>query len=251
VPGIPQVPPAGELAALRVRVAELETRLAERDGQLEAAQARLAVLAEQIEELRRRLGRDSSTSSKQPSSDSPYAKKPRDRSLRRRSGRRPGKQPGTSSSTLRQSGHPDERVECWPAACGCCGADLAGAEVTGVVRRQVFEAAPPPPLAVIEYRLVVRRCPACGQTTAGEAPEGVTSLVQYGPGVHARAALAVCAHYLPVARATSLMAAFTGVSVSAGFMASVRSKAAARLGPFMDRIRGLPEGSAKSRCQFR
>jgi len=108
-----------------------------------------------------------------------------------------------------------------------------------VVRRQVFEAAPPPPRPVIEYRPVVRRCPACGQTTAGEAPEGVTSLVQYGPGVHARAALAVCAHYLPVARATSLMAASTGVSVSAGFMASVRSKAAARLGPFMDRIRGL------------
>jgi hypothetical protein len=56
VPGIPQVPPAGELAALRVRVAELETRLAERDGQLEAAQARLAVLAEQIEELRAAAG---------------------------------------------------------------------------------------------------------------------------------------------------------------------------------------------------
>jgi len=67
----------------------------------------------------------------------------------------------------------------------------------------------------------------------------VTSLVQYGPGVHAKAALAVCANYLPVARAATLVAAFTGVRVSAWFMASVRGKAAARLGPFMDRVREL------------
>src|SRR5215470_1713883 len=140
------------MAWLLARVAELEAQnevlaaqLAARDAQLEAAQARLVVLAEQIEELRRRLGKDSSTSSKPPSSDSPYKKKPKDRSLRRRTGRRPGKQPGAQSATLRQSPDPDEAVECWPLACACCGADLTGAEVTGVIRRQVFEAQPPPP----------------------------------------------------------------------------------------------------------
>src|SRR6266487_3888946 len=236
---MPDVPPAGELAALRARVAELEERLAARDAQLEAAQARLAELAEQIEELRRRLGRDSSTSSRPPSSDDPYTKKPRDRSLRGKSGRRPGKQPGAQSSTLRQSPEPDERVECWPAACGACGADLSGAAVTGVAKRQVFEAQPPPPPMVTEYRVVTKSCPGCGAVTEGVAPEGVTSLVQYGPGVHARAALAVCAHYLPVARGARLMAAYTGVNVSTGFMAGVRGKAAARLGPFMDRAREL------------
>ena len=57
--------------------------------------------------------------------------------------------------------------------------------------------------------------------------------------MHARAALATCAHYLPVARAASLVARLTGVSVSAGFVAGVRGKAAARLGPFMDRVREL------------
>ena len=237
---MPDVPPAGELAALRARVAELEERLAARDAQLEAAQARLAELAEQIEELRRRPGRDSSASSRPPSSDDPYTKKPRDRSLRRKSGRGPGKQPGAQSSTLRQSPDPDERVECWPVACGACGADLSGAAATGMQKRQVFEAAPPPPPMVTEYRVVTKSCPACGEVTEGVAPEGVTSLAQYGPGVHARAALAVCAHYLPVARGARLMAAYTGVSVSTGFMAGVRGKAAARLGPFIDRARELP-----------
>jgi transposase len=236
---MPRVPHGGELAVLRARVAELEARLAERDAQLEAAQARLEVLAGQAEELRRRLGRDSATSSKPPSSDSPYQKKPKDRSLRHRSGRSPGKQPGSASSTLRQSDHPDERVECVPAACGCCGADLADAPVTSVMRRQVFEAQPTPPPEVTEYRVVAKACPGCGAVTEGLAPEDVTSLVQYGPGVHARAALAVCAHYLPVARATRLVAAYTGVRISTGFMAGIRGKAAGRLGPFMDRVREL------------
>jgi transposase len=92
---------------------------------------------------------------------------------------------------------------------------------------------------VAEYRVVAKACPGCGAVTEGESPEGVTSLVQYGPGVHARAALAVCAHYMPVARGARLMAVYTGVNVSAGFMAGVRGKAAARLGPFMDQNREL------------
>ncbi len=159
---MPSVPPPAE-AALRARVAELEAanaalrgaaaardeltaaQLAAGDAQLQAAQAQLAVLAARVGELERRLGKDSSTSSKPPSSDSPYKKKSRDRSLRGRSGRSPGKQPGAQSSTLKQSADPGETVECGPAACGCCGADLTGAEVTGVQKRQVFEASPPPP----------------------------------------------------------------------------------------------------------
>ena len=67
----------------------------------------------------------------------------------------------------------------------------------------------------------------------------MTGRAQYGPGVHAKAALAVCAHYLPVARAAKLVAALTGVKVSAGFVAGVRGRAAGRPGPFMDRVREL------------
>lgn len=51
-------------------------------AQLAAKDAQLAVLTARLEDLERRLGKDSSTSSKPPSSDSPYKKKPRDRSGR-------------------------------------------------------------------------------------------------------------------------------------------------------------------------
>ena len=209
----PRVPASDEVAWLRARVAELEeltARLREaaaaRDelaaAQLAARDAQIAALAALVEELRRRLDKDSSTSSKPPSSDSPYTKKPRDRSLRGRSGRKPGKQPGAQSSTLRQSPDPGETVLCGPAACGCCGHDLTGEPVLGTVqKRQVFEASPPPPPVVTEYQVAAKCCPACGEISVGLAPAGVTGRVQYGPGVHAKAALAVCAHYLPVARA--------------------------------------------------
>jgi transposase len=103
--------------------------------------------------VQRRLGKDSSTSSRPPWSDSPYAKKPKDRSLRDRSGRKPGKQPGARSSTLKQSGDPAEVIGCGPAACGSCGRDLGDALVIGTQRLQVFEAAPPPPPVVIEYQV--------------------------------------------------------------------------------------------------
>ena len=251
MPDTPHVPASDEVAWLRARVAELEdlsARLREaaaaRDelaaAQLAARDAQIAALAAQVEELRRRLDKDSSTSSRPPSSDSPYKKKPQDRSLRQRSGRKPGRQPGAQSSTLKQSPDPDERVFCGPSACGCCGHDLSGEPVLGTAqKRQVFEASPPPPPTVIEYQVAAKCCPACGEVSVGLAPAGVTGRVQYGPLVHAKAALAVCAHYLPVARAARLVTALTGVPVSAGFVAGVRGKAAARLGPFMDRVREL------------
>jgi len=179
VPDTPHVPASDEVAWLRARVTELEDLNAqlreaarERDelaaAQLAARDAQIAALAAQVEELLRRLGKDSSTSSKPPSSDGPYTKKPRDRSLRQRSGRRPGKQPGAESSTLRQSPDPDETVLCGPAACGCCGRDLIGEPVLGTPqKRQVFEASPPPPPAVTEYQVAAKRCPDCGESRSG------------------------------------------------------------------------------------
>src|SRR6266568_5052178 len=92
---------------------------------------------------------------------------------------------------------------------------------------------------VTEYQVQAKVCPQCGETSAGLAPAGVTGRVQYGPLVHATTALAVCANCLPVARAARLVAALTGVQVPAGFTAGIRGKAAARLGPFPDRVRDL------------
>jgi hypothetical protein len=50
-------------------------------------------------------------------------------------------------------------------------------------KRQVFDL-PPMTVRVIEHQLIARRC-ACGATTCGSAPEGVSAPVQYGPRITA------------------------------------------------------------------
>jgi hypothetical protein len=118
VPDLPAEPPAEDLPALvaalgaanarlRAVIEAKDAQLAAAGAALVAAEARFAALSGRVAELERRLGRDSSTSSRPPSSDSPYKKKPRDRSLRQRGGRSRGKQPGAQSSTLRQAASPE------------------------------------------------------------------------------------------------------------------------------------------------
>ena len=174
--------------------------------------------------LTRRLGQDSSTSSRPPSSDNPYRKGRVKSSARGRSGKRPGKQPGAPGTTLRLAAQPDETLSCVPEWCEC-GQDLTGVPAR-VERRQVVERATPPPPVVTEYRVHHVRCPSCGVLVSGKTPVWATGRVQYGPGVLGAAAEITCAQYVPVARGAQLLGALTGVGVSCGFMAGVRAKAA-------------------------
>jgi transposase len=103
-------------------------------GQIEALSAQLAAQVARIAELERRLGSDSSNSSKPPSSDSPY-RKPQRSSSRTSSGRRPGKQPGAGGSTMLLVDEPNETIVPDVDRCGGCGADLTGAPVSRVERR--------------------------------------------------------------------------------------------------------------------
>jgi Family of unknown function (DUF6444) len=157
--------PVGEagLAAVLERTRAANQRLREVvDGlhaQLEAKDAQITALAERVAQLERQQRRDSSSSLKPPSSDSPYAKRRKDRSLRGKSGRRPGKQPGAPGRTLGLSDDPSESTECVPAECSRCGTGLAGEPAAGIRRRQVWDIAPPPPPVVREFRLVSKVCP--------------------------------------------------------------------------------------------
>ena len=75
--------------------------------------------------MERRLGSDSTTSSKPPSADPPY-RKPERRSSRTASGRKPGKQPGTGGTTMPLADNPNQTLYCDVDRCGDCGGDLTG-----------------------------------------------------------------------------------------------------------------------------
>jgi transposase len=68
--------------------------------------------------------------------------------------------------------------------------------------------------------------------------------VRIGPQTLARAALLTCAHYLPVGRARELLEALTAISVSTGFLAGIRGRAARRLEKkFLGHMRTLLAGA--------
>jgi transposase len=133
--------------------------------------------ADRIVELERRLGRDSSTSSRPPSSDAPWDKQPaKKRSSRSRSGRKPGKQPGSASASRSLIDDPDEIFEVASDHCARCEKPLHDAAETARIRRQVTDVEAPPPPKVTEYQLVSRRCGGCGHVndpTSTDVPRPV------------------------------------------------------------------------------
>jgi transposase len=141
---------------------EISALIASLQRELEALRAENA-------ELRRRLGLDSSTSSKPPSSDG-LGKKPV--SLREPSGRPSGGQKGHKGKTLRQITEPDWIVTHEAAACRHCGSSLSLREARGLERRQMFDL-PERLIEVTEHRGLVYSCAHCGGQTRAAFPTGV------------------------------------------------------------------------------
>jgi transposase len=139
---MPGVPDSGE-TGFRAANARLRELLAARDAQIEEQAAEIAVLREQLAGLRSqvadlaaRVKASSRNSSRPPSSDGPA--KPAPKSLRGKSGRKPGRPKGQPGATMELSDHPDKKVKHRPARCSCCGKSLKNAPVTAVERRQVI-----------------------------------------------------------------------------------------------------------------
>ena len=197
-------------------VEQLLVALAERD-------ALIVALAGRVAELEARLGKNSQNSSKPPSSDG--LAKPAPKSLRRASGRKPGKQHGGQGSRLQPRDVPDEVRVHAPNDCRGCGADLADAPVVGTEVRQVFDL-PVIELIAIEHRAQRREC-ACGVVTRAPFPPEATAPTCYGPGVAALGAYLLGRQHLPVERAAECLAEAFGADVSTGWLSSLLPNAAA------------------------
>ena len=204
-------------------------------GDLADAVAELTRARERIAELEDRLRKTSRNSSRPPSGDGLAKPPPRSRSLRKKTGRKPGGQDGHPGTTLAQAAKPDREERHEPTCCGRCGAGLAGRPVTGVERRQVFDL-PPVKVQVTEHQLIEREC-GCGQGTRGAAPEGADAPVQYGPRIAAVIIYLYIGQFLSRKRTARALAELFGVPLSPGTVAGITARAAGKLDVFLHRVR--------------
>jgi transposase len=182
-------------------------------------------LEARVAELENRLSKDSHNSGKPPSSDG-LKRKPA--SLREKSGKRSGGQPGHPGKTLEFCDAPDHRIVHGPVGCDGCGEDLSEAPTVGTERRQVFDL-PPLKLCVTEHAVESRRCPNCGKVSRGSFPEGLTQPVAYGPGVKALWVYLQAYQLLPYARTCELFHDLFGGSISEGTLAEALQTGSSRL----------------------
>jgi len=204
-----------------------------------ALHEQVTALVGRVQELEARLAKDSHNSGKPPASDGLRRKT---RSLRKRSGRKPGGQLGHRGETLHLVATPDTVVEHRPPACMHCQTPLEGAPVVGRERRQVHEL-PPLRLLVHEHQAVRVRCPACGAVSAGTFPSEASSRAQYGPRVRALAVYLVQAQFVPFGRAQQLLADLFGMRLGRGSVVSWVQQAARTLAPVEAQIKAALTGA--------
>ena len=181
------------------------------DKQIQLQQKQIGMQQEQIktqqgqiqalEERIARLEKDSETSSKPPSSDPNKAN--RNQSLRKKSGKKPGGQPGHPGKTRYQE-NPDKVVHCQPVAqCSDCGAGLDITQSECVETRQEIDI-PPIKSYVTEYQRMAITC-QCGQRHLGQFPDHVTAHLQLAQRLKSFLVYLNVTHVLPYARLTQLM----------------------------------------------
>jgi transposase/uncharacterized coiled-coil protein SlyX len=221
------------LAERDAQIAELSLRVAGRDAEIAGLREQMEQLAAQVADLAARVTKNSKNSSKPPSQDG--LGKPAPQSLRKKTGRKPGRPKGQPGATMGLTGDPDHVVRHEPGCCSGCGAGLGGAPQTGMERRQVTEI-PPVKAEVTEHQMIERQCGGCGTRTRADAPDGVNAPVQYGPRASALATYLWHGQFLSRDRACAALADMFGCAPSPAVIAAMARKIAGRIAPALDAI---------------
>ena len=204
-------------------------RLLDAEAKVAQQEELIAKLLARVEELEARFKMNSRNSSKPPSSDG--LNRPSPKSLRKKSERNTGGQPGHEGKTLEQVHNPDQSRELKLERCPDSGLALSEDQIVGALTRQVFDL-PTPKLEVTEYIAYIYRLDS-GKHIHADFPAGVDSPVQYG--FHFQAWLVYLSDYqmIPLRRIRSMCADLFGYSVSEATVVAARERCADNLEGFM------------------
>lgn len=169
---------------------------------------KVEMLMAKVAQLEAKLAKNSSNSSKPPSSDGPNSK-PAPKSLRQ-TNKASGGQVGHKGNTLMHEKTPDEIKVIAVCRCKDCNADLTQARVRRYEKRQVFDVQIK--RHVTEYQGEVKHC-LCGCKNRATFPTGVEAYAQFGPTLKA-VACHLSDQFIPKDRLSNAIQELFGIEVS-------------------------------------
>jgi transposase len=191
-------------------------------------QTTFLAIVERIQKLEDQLAKNSRNSGKPPSSDGYDQGSPRPKSLRKRSRRKSGGQPGHPGKTLKMVEKP-ERVKVHRVqACQHCGQSLKRRRAVGHEKRQVYDL-PKVAMQVTEHRAEIKTCSCCGKETRASFPQEVNQAVQYGTEIKSQMVYLNIEQHIPLERTCDLLEEFYHHRLSEGTVVAVCAEAAQKV----------------------
>jgi transposase len=193
----------------------------------------ILLLKARIAELERRLGLNSTNSSKPPAAEG-LAKPPRTQSTRSKSKKSSGGQPGHKGHTLEQVLVPDHVIVHDVSVCTVCGLSLEEHAVIHQSKRQVFDI-PEPKIDVTEHHVLTKIC-ACGHVNTALFPKEVVAPACYGKRIHGFSTYLSNQHFIPEDRIQSVFKDLFALSVSTGSIATFNARLANAVAPHQEQL---------------
>lgn len=200
-------------------ILHLEGRLSAQSQQITLLEEKVLFLLDQLQ--RQGIKKDSHNSSLPPSSDL----FPVTNSLRAKSDRKSGGQPGHKGHTLSISSTPDKVIDLKSSFCSKCGSSLSGFGHVLQSRRQVVEIPPVSPIFE-EYRQYICHCQHCDHQQSADYPSHVNAPIQYGSSVESLVSYFSVYQYLPFKRLQAMFAQVFSVPLSQGSVGNMLERSA-------------------------
>lgn len=191
-------------------IVELKRIIEMQAQEISMLRAEMAGLKQRLEKLETK--KNSRNSSIPPSKDENRPN--RTSSLREKSDRKVGGQPGHEGKTLEMTEYPDEVIDHHACFCPNCGKDVSHLPVELNGKRQVIEI-PPIKQVVTEHRVYRCTC-SCGKVVESDFPQGVDYPVSYGPNMESLVGYLSVRQHLPFKRLQEVMHDIFSAPISEG-----------------------------------
>lgn len=196
-------------------------------------------------DLKRRLSKyehpkNSNNSSIPPSKDE---NRPKRKSLREKSGLKPGGQKGRKGNTLMMVEAPDIIKEHSPSFCNGCGESLDDTPSVCKGKRQVYDI-PKIEIKVTEHQIYTKQC-TCGHITEGEYPQEANAPVSYGNNIESLIGYFHTRQYIPFKRMKEIFGDVFNAPISEGGIHYILDKLVAKAQPAYELIKQRLQSNLK------